>query len=87
MTKSEEPNKKLDTLICFMPTIAIMIQGILETSERTNNMMWMGIFIVDLMYLIIYFIRNKNRKTHDIILTIIGFVIGLGFIIHFALKI
>ena len=87
MTRSEKIYKKLHLLACFMPAIAIMLEGILEFSKHTSNIIWIGIFIFDIILLILSLIMNKNIKTKDIIWSVIGFIIGIGFIIHLALQI
>ena len=70
-----------------MPAIAIMLEGILEFSKHTSNIIWIGIFVFEIMLLILSLVRNKDIKTKDIIWSVIGFIIGIGFIIHFALQI
>ncbi|MBQ1275217.1 MAG: hypothetical protein IIY08_07520 [Cellulosilyticum sp.] len=87
MTRSEKIYKKLHLLACFMPAIAIILEGILEFSKRTSNIIWIGIFGFDIMLLILSLVRNKDIKTKDIIWSVIGFIIGIGFIIYFALQI
>jgi len=87
VTRSEKIYKKCHLIACFMPAIVIMLEGILEVSERTSSMMWIGIFIADIVLLIVSLIRSKHIKAKDIILSVIGFIVCLGFIIHLALKI
>ena len=65
MARSEKIYKKLHLLACFMPAIAIILEGILEFSKRTSNIIWIGIFGFDIMLLILSLIMNKNINAKE----------------------